>query len=228
MSVRTLTQQKLSASNYLKTKPAIKGSVLFNGTDQYLEIAANSAFNFGTTDFTVEFWFKPLVKSACSPVGQDYGGGSWEFYYNWYSSNSMTFLNGDNGMTTNAETVTVNQWNHVAGVRSGSTRKLYLNGVSAPNYWNASENFNSGKKVHIGGGDPLGGFLNGYVSNVRIVLSALYTANFTPPTAPLTAITGTTFLACQGGSLVDNGPNALTITPRGALAPSVSTQSPFA
>jgi hypothetical protein len=49
--------------------------------------------------------------------------------------------------------------------------------------------------VFIGDGAALDLF-NGYMSDVRIVPgTALYTSNFVPPTAPLTAITNTTLLA---------------------------------
>lgn len=49
-------------------------------------------------------------------------------------------------------------------------------------------------------------YINGYLADVRLVKgTALYTANFTPPTAPLTAVTNTSLLLnCVNANIIDN------------------------
>jgi hypothetical protein len=73
--------------------------------------------------------------------------------------------------------------------------------------------------------------MTGYLSNVRVNLGSTsaalpYTANFTPSTSPLTAVTGTQLLTCQSNRFVDNSTNALSIPISGS--PSVQRFSPFA
>jgi hypothetical protein len=61
------------------------------------------------------------------------------------------------------------------------------------------------------------------MANFRFVNgTAVYTSNFTPPTAPLTAIPNTQVLL-QG--FVDRSPNAFTVTSTGGVT--LSTLSPF-
>jgi hypothetical protein len=64
-----------------------------------------------------------------------------------------------------------------------------------------------------------------YQSNFRITNTAVYTANFTVPTAPLTAIAGTQLLTLQSATLIDNGPYAISLTSSGTTM--VASPQPF-
>jgi hypothetical protein len=115
---------------------------------------------------------------------------------------------------------TLNAWNHVAWVRSGTTFTAYLNGASVYSTTN-SKNITGTTGFQVGHSPNYTPYYwAGNISNFRIVKgTAVYTSAFTPPTAPLTAITNTSLLITGTGqgmydnaTFVDQGPNALTMS----------------
>ena len=194
----------------------------FNGTSQYLTVPSNAAFNFGTGDFTIEGWVYPTSTSGTRPIVEirTTSGGATGFAL--LSQSGATTLNvytngGFAGASTNS--LTTNQWNHVALVRSGNTWTYWINGVSGGSFTNSStqsDGATTGPK--IGGSTTAGEVWIGYLSNIRIIKgTALYTAAFTVPTAPLTAITNTSLLTCQTIPPTDASSNAFAVTNVGGV-----------
>jgi hypothetical protein len=116
---------------------------------------------------------------------------------------------------------------HVALTRSGTTLRLFVNGVQRTSATNSSNITGTSYGAQIGLGIlAQNNYFVGYVSNVRVVKgTALYTADFTPSVAPLTAVVNTSLLTCQTNRFVDNSTNSFAITPVGP--PSVQAFSPF-
>ena len=84
------------------------------------------------------------------------------------------------------------QWYHLALTRdSNDTLRIFVNGqLDAAATWSYDFNFNT-----IGALTSGNGHMQGSISDFRVVLNApVYTADFTPPTAPLEAVTGTSLL----------------------------------
>ena len=108
----------------------------------------------------------------------------------WYNGASSAFT-----ITSNA-TIPLNAWTHIAFVRNSTTLTLYINGVSDSST-TLSVNYNASTSFFIGHTPELlaGRYWNGYISDLRMVKgTAVYTSNFVPPAAPLTAVQNTTLL----------------------------------
>jgi len=170
------------------------GSGYFDGSGDYLTVANNAAFNFGTGDFTVEFWFYALAPAANSRFlsnaaynasGIDISWESGSTRIAWYISSTPYVIPLPDRYA----------WHHVAFTRSGTTLNTYINGARANTYTNSS-NITSANVLGIGAESGGTNVTNSYISNLRLVKgTAVYTgATYTVPTAPLTAITNTSLL----------------------------------
>ena len=166
------------------------GSGYFDGSGDYLTAASNAAFSF-PGDFTIEFWIYTGVNGTQGIIAT--GNGSTVQPYCYLNGLVPTFLyNGVNVAT--GPSITLNVWNHIAYTRSGSSIKVFTNGVAGSTASPYTDSFtNNG--IWVSGNNVGTQLYTGYISNVRIVKgTAVYTSNFTPPTAPLTAITNTSLL----------------------------------
>lgn len=89
---------------------------------------------------------------------------------------------------TSTASLSANTWYHIALCRSGTSTKLFIEGVQEGSTYTDSNSYNL-STMTIGGyhnGTTGANSLNGYIDEVRISNTARYTANFTPPTQPFT------------------------------------------
>ena len=186
----------------------------FDGSGDYL---TGTSPNLSGT-WTVELWWFPTVFSGNQTI-ISFNNGAGPGINIW--SNSSRQLSVDDGNTGQSAftttTFTANTWNHLAVVRNGTTTTGYINGVVA-----GSNSFTPSTTSAFSIGRFNGGsfqYVNGYISNARVVNgTAIYTSAFTPPTTPLTAISGTSLLTCQSNRFIDNSTNAYTVTKNGDTA----------
>jgi hypothetical protein len=206
------------------------GSAQFSGSN-YLSVAGGSGTAMGTGDFTWECWVYPtssadyqcFIDTRTNPLA---GGDNTGFYFGTNFDTLAPIYYTDGLQLESTESITLNAWNHVALTRNSGTVTLWVNGVSGGTQSNATDL--TEQRVLIGG-DGLGAALNltGYISNLRMVKgTAVYTVPFTPPTAPLTAISGTQLLLTtpnDANFLVDSSTNNFTVTNNGAVTSSALT-----
>jgi hypothetical protein len=166
------------------------GGSIYLGSSNYLSASSNSGLSFGTGDFTIEFWMYPTAAFSTTRIFSTYTNGIAIYPNN--SGNILVDAYGVATRVTTSSTVSINNWTHIAVARSSGTTTVYINGVSGGSGADSTNYSNSGLYV---GTDNGTNFYTGYISNLRVVKgTAVYTSNFTPPTSPVTAISGTQLL----------------------------------
>jgi len=198
----------------------------FDGTGDYLSAATNTAFNFSTGDFTVEAWVYPNSLSTDWFIVTASGAGG--FFIGFSSSSTIGFGWGRAGIAWDyrvAGSATVNTWQHVAVTRSGTSMRLFVNGIQQGTTQTISTAYDMSTTSTTIGSQGANYYLNGFISNLRVVKgTALYTTNFTPSATPLTTTSqGATasevsLLTCQSNTIIDNSPNYFTLTANGNTA----------
>jgi hypothetical protein len=226
-------------ANFSGRFSGLNSSLSFPGASQY-------AIATSTTPFTIEAWIKPITAGGVI-FSEEFPSAPINIVCSLVVSNEVFaptglfpafgfYTAGAVWVTAAASTtpVVLNTWTHVAFVFTGSTSKIYINGIdvtkpSSPTpatTWGVTAN--NGTTWFIGRRWDTGGagiYWNGSINNFRFVNgTAVYTANFTPPTN-LTPIANTVMLTCQGPAFIDASSYAATITNNGGVI--VGTDNPF-
>ena len=224
---------------YMSNVRVVKGSAAYTpttaasgidfATADITTLASNDSFDFGTNDFTIEFFYKWSTNSGYQTIlnhqynatdavtiQSDTGTRKWGFF-----GSSLPYVY----ESTNAPQ---DVWLHYAFVRNGNTIKIYRDGV---------ETYSQSHSGSVGGTDTTEfghgntHYDKGKVSNFRVIKgTALYTsAGFTVPTSNLTAVSGTSLLLFQensGSTLSDGSSNNVTVT-KGSNHSILTSDGPF-
>lgn len=178
-------------------------SLYFNGASRIL--FPNTRLNFGSGDFTIDWWEFPTSSTSAARFCNEYttgaaAGGIVLGYKGdglYVSSNASN--NWDIVSNATAFSVTVGTWTHWAVVRNGNTLSTYRNGIL---FWTGTISgapYNSGGVYMAVVGDYREGdhsYFAGYIDEFRISDIARWTANFTPPTSPYV---GSSIIITPGG-----------------------------
>ena len=162
-------------------------SIYLDGTGDAASVASNTAFAFGTNDFTIELWVYPVSVSG-NPVLFDTrpsGNGAWPVIY-FDGGRLRYFLNTTDRISGSTVLATNTTWYHIALCRAGSNTKVFLNGIQEGSTYSDSTSLLQGPfALGIDSRNLTANPFNAYFDDVRVTKGvARYTANFTPPTLP--------------------------------------------
>jgi len=167
------------------TGGCISGSCLqFNGTvNTYADCGSSANLNFGTGDFSVEYWMYYTGTTAINNVANALGkSASMGSSPGWYSGITTYGGNGSNlkllssitndawgsGNLESGAYFSPNTWQHIILARSGTTLKHYRNGVLDGTRTIAGVGANVDNGLSFTIGRAAGSFINASMDEVRI------------------------------------------------------------
>jgi hypothetical protein len=179
-------------------------SGLFDGNGDYIQSSYNTAFDILGSAFTIEAWIYPVqskndgtrIVSACGGLTawNTTNGIHWLLQLSKSGGNTVLDLQLNRGTSTPTQltstaTILLNTWTHIAACVNGTTAYVGVNGsvnsgtISTPS--RPSTNPVLVIATIAGESGNSGYAFDGHIDEFRLLKGqAIYTANFTPPTAP--------------------------------------------
>jgi hypothetical protein len=180
-------------------------SLLLDGTGDRVDIGYDADLVLDYTDWTVEYWIRldahtgnytgsvAIWSDATADGGTYYfspnifdttNKAGWQYFYTTTGSNRVN----SGAIVMGDATVPTGQWVHQAFVKVGNTVSYYEDGVKSSithtmTGRTIATNTGASQTFKIGG-LVSGGYVDGYIDEVRISKVARYTATFTPQTTP--------------------------------------------
>jgi len=149
----------------------------------------------GTGDFTIEKWIYFTSFNSGDNVLYDFRpSGVNGAYLNMYENAGTikVYVGSANANTIVAgSAVSLNTWHHIALCRSGTSKKLFIDGNQSGSTYTDNVSYTCGDRGivlgSIGYNNSYSAYgINAYIQDFRITKGlARYTSNFTPPTEPL-------------------------------------------
>lgn len=176
-SARTLTAVSSGQIDTDQFKFGGSSALLTSGG---ISAVGSSDFNYGTGDFTIDFWIRFNASTRMYVMDQNSGNVAAIVIT---PSSGLFEVYGPASYIINAGSTAFNtgQWYHIALVRSGNTWTVYRDGTS---YQTAtdSRSWGSTNTLNIGYGASTG--MTGWLDEIRISKGiARWTSDFTPPTS---------------------------------------------
>lgn len=177
--IETVGDAKVSTAQYKYGT----GSIAFDGTGDYLTIAANPLLAFGTGDFTVEFWFRSTDGDGNLIGITTNAAGNWNLVLAssslyWQSQYAQTNL-----YNRSATGILDGNWHHIAITRASGTSRMFFDGTQQGVSVSDSTSYAAAHAMQIGSSGVYGD-IAANIDDLRITKGyARYTSNFTAPSS---------------------------------------------
>lgn len=161
------------------------GSLIFDGTGDYIVTTEMPSNVLAAGNFTIEFWYYFTGSTGSDIIVLDQRPVSTNGYYPTIyikSTGALAYyVNGSDRIVAN--NVVGNTWTHLAVVRNSGNTNIYINGTKSGATYADTNDYLVGRFVMGGSGYTLGNSLyTGNLDDIRITKGvARYTANTLPP-----------------------------------------------
>jgi hypothetical protein len=163
------------------------GAMLLDGLGDYVTTPSNSSYNFGTGNFTIEFWIRYTSISGYQVIMERgwVSAGGLIIQTNINNGRILFYLSGALVAQEPSLAANTNQWYFYAFTRTGTTVRIFRDGVQTAT-GTSSTNITSTSLLSIGAYAATTLYsVNGRLDDIRITNGvSRYSADFTPPTAP--------------------------------------------
>jgi hypothetical protein len=158
-------------------------SMYFDGTGDWLIVPNNAFYNFGSGDFTIEFWWYPNTTADQNLISKWNSGTEW--ILQWRNAGNFRWAANGSVVRDATYTLSTGAWIHVAVSCASGSLRIFVNGTQIGTTATQSSITTTTEPVVIGAGQlsTTPAPVNGYFDDVRITRFARYTSNFTAPTA---------------------------------------------
>jgi hypothetical protein len=176
----------------------------------------DATFTFGTGDYTVEGWIFPHGTGNCDVIDLRGSGMDQGVALTLKSGNKIWPYYGGSQFTTGTQAINPNVWSHIALVRTSGTLKAFINGRQDFSVSDTQDRSGTSQRdmaigANYGGASKFDGLLYDW----RVTTNAVYTSDFSPPSEPLTAISGTVLHVLRGSRIADYSSNAYALEGQG-------------
>ena len=172
------------------------GCLYFDGSNDLVTIPDSDDFNFEASDLTIDFWvkFAGLPSATYYICGQYQDASNYQYYrlrndgsnhFDWHGSNVVAGVSCASGLQRPNPEVVINQWYHIAFVRTGNDWMIFQDGIQVGTTTTDTDSMAAvAASFFIGNlGDSPNNDFYGSLDEFRISTGvARWTENFTPPT----------------------------------------------
>ena len=192
-TVTTIGNARLSAGEYKFSGT----SGLFDGTGDYLTVPNSADWEFGSGDFTIDYWeYRTDGVFTRMAMARDAATTYSPFIIGYSTAGVLQFYATSNGSSFDIASaksmggIVLNAWTHYAVARSGNNFYTFQNGILISTWTSSLSLMTNSNPLSIARGQGVD--YPGYLDEVRISKGiARWTASFTPAGMPTNSPTAT-------------------------------------